>query len=204
MCLLNLTRYAKSYLETCGDKNMRKAITIGVIGFGLLAGCGDTTNVNYMYRDKPTTKSQKARDILSCEVFASKEVAVSNQTSTTPVFTTPTYTTPVSCYTGYGGYTSCTGGQTMGGQTYGGNLVTTDTNAGLRKRVVAQCLSNKGYKTTPFPVPFCAKDQIPSGYVTSKTILQKPVDGACAIDPVEPSGGSVILLPKDQLKPNKS
>lgn len=181
---------------------MRKAFVVGIVAVGLLAGCQVATNSGYMYRDKPTTKSKKAEAMLSCEVFATKEVPVSNQTSTTPTFRTPTYTTPVSCYTGYGGYTSCSGGQTTGGQTFGGNLVTKDANLDLRNRVYNQCMVNKGYKTTPFPIPICAEEQIPAGYVTSKTILRKPVQGSCAINGANNSG-SVILLPKDQLKPNK-
>ena len=181
---------------------MRLGLVSAIVGIGLLAGCQASTNTQYMYRDKPTTKSQKADAILSCDVYAAKEVPVSNQTSTTPTYRTPTYTTPVSCYTGYGGYTSCSGGQTTGGQTIGGNLVTRDANLGLRSRVRNQCLEKKGYKRTSFPIPYCAEAQIPVGYVTSKTILQKPVQGSCAIRGANNSG-SVILLPKDQLKPNK-
>ena len=85
------------------------------------------------------------RILLKCEVEAAQQVPVNNQTSTTPVFTTPTYTTPVSCYTGYGGYTTCSGGQTMGGQTYGGNVVTSDANLGLRQRLQDQCMADRGY-----------------------------------------------------------
>jgi len=181
---------------------MRKAVVIGIVGIGLLTGCQAATNSVYKYRDKPTTKFQKAEALLSCEVSAAKEIPVSNQTSTTPTFRTPTYTTPVSCYTSYGGYTSCSGGQTTGGQTFGGNLVTQDANLDLRGRVYEQCLVEKGYKTTPFPIPLCAEEQIPAGYVTSQTILQKPVQGSCVINGAN-SSGSVILLPKDQLEPNK-
>ena len=170
----------------------------------MLAGCETvTTNSAYLYKDIPSTKAQKAKAILDCEIYAAKEVPVSNQTSTTPRWTTPVYTTPVSCYGGYGGYTSCYGGQTSGGQTFGGNTVTRDANSGLREQVLDQCLANKDYRKTSFPIPICLTEQIPQGYANSSTLVLKPVHGSCVIDGGR-FGGSVILLPKDQLKPNKA
>lgn len=184
---------------------MRINLNCGLAAIFLVAGCsGETTNSAYMYREKPTTKTQKASAMLQCEVYSTKEVPASNQTSVTPQYRTPTYTTPVNCYTGYGGYTSCTGGQTYGGNIVGGNVSTTDANSGLRYRLYKSCMAEKGYKTTEFPLPMCRKEQIPAGYVTPETILHAPVEGACAINPTQAQGGSVILLPRDQLSPNKS
>lgn len=181
---------------------MKKSLVCGLASAVMLAGCMTaTTNDSYMYRDAPTTRQQKADAMLACEVYATKEVPTSNQTSTTPVYRTPTYTTPVYCNT-IGGFTSCTGGQTIGGNIVGGDVVTTDVNLGLRERVFANCMAKKGFRMTPFPIPICDQAQIPPGYVSSKTILHRPVKGACVINGVNGSG-SVLLLPEDQLRPNK-
>ena len=104
---------------------MRKALVVGVFGLGLLGGCMQSSP-QLFYLKTGSVGQEHNRILLKCEVEAAQQVPVNNQTSTTPVFTTPTYTTPVSCYTGYGGYTTCSGGQTMGGQTYGGNVVTSE------------------------------------------------------------------------------
>ena len=183
---------------------MRNILVLGFVSAGLLAGCGPQMNENYAYKPKPTTKGQKAKDLLDCGVKASQAVPTDNR-----IASTPTYTTPVSCNTygtvstyggfgSYGGNTYCTGGQTYGGQTY-----SYDANAGLRDKVYTQCMAEKGYLTTTFPIPYCKPEQVPAGYITASTILHEPVEGACAIDGTDAYDGSVILLPEDQLVPNK-
>lgn len=183
---------------------MRINFTFGLVAICLITGCNVSSNTEYMYREKPTTKSQKASAMLECEVYATKEIPASNQTSATPQYKTPTYTTPVSCYTGYGGYTTCTGGQAYGGNVVGGNVITKDVNSDLRYRLYKSCMAERGYKTTKFPLPMCRNEQIPLGYLTPETVLHAPVEGACAINPNQSGGGSVILLPRDQLAPNKT
>ena len=183
---------------------MRSLLVLGFVGTVFLAGCGPQMNVNYNYKPQPTTKGQKAKDLLDCAVKASQAVPTNNR-----IATTPTYTTPVACntygavstYGGFGSYsgnTYCTGGQTYGGQNY-----SYDANAELRNKVENQCMVEKGYLTTRIPIPYCKQEQIPAGYITSSTILHEPVAGACAIDGTDEFDGSVILLPNDQLVPNR-
>ena len=71
---------------------MKSSFFISLASAVILAGCMTATNDAYMYRDAPTTRQQKAEAMLACEVYATKEVPTSNQTSTTPVYRTPTYT----------------------------------------------------------------------------------------------------------------
>lgn len=177
---------------------MRKLLVLGIVSVGLLAGCGGQKyNDVYAYKIEPTTKEQKAKDLLHCSVKAAQTVPTN-----TKVETTPRYTTPVSCssYTSYGGYidTDCTGGQTYGGQTY-----SYDANATLRDKVYSQCMIDRGYLTTTTPIPLCEPEQIPTGYITAMTIVHEPKAGACAINGTDQYDGSVILLPEDQLVPNK-
>ena len=181
---------------------MRKGVVAGIVGVGLLAGCATLgTNSNYLYKDTPTTRSEKADDVLTCKVSAANEVPVSNQSSTTPTWTTPVITSPVSCYTS-GGYTNCTGGVTTGGQTMGGNLVTMDVNRELRSRVEDRCLANKGYIRTSFPIPTCSAEQVPAGFVSNNSILYEPTEGSCVVNGTA-GNGSVVLRPQDQLVPNR-
>ena len=131
-------------METNGDDKMYKALIAGIVGLGLLSGCIKSPPQPF-YLKTGSTSQEHNRILLKCEVEAAQKIPVSNQASTTPVFTTPTYTTPVSCYSGYGGYVTCSGGQTTGGQTYGGNVVISDANLGLRQRLQDQCMADKGY-----------------------------------------------------------
>ena len=174
---------------------MRSLLVLGFVSVGLLAGCGPQMNDQYMYKERPVSKKQKASDMISCAVDAAKQVPASTQ-----VGTTPTFTTPVSCssYTTYGGYidTDCTGGQTYGGQTY-----SYDANQGLRDTVYSQCMAKQGYSRTATPIPVCKPEQIPVGYVSDTTKVHKPIEGSCVIEGTNYSG-SVLLLPKDQLIPN--
>ena len=177
---------------------MLKFSLIGLVSVALLSGCGGQKyNDAYAYKIEPTTKGQKAKDLLDCSVQAAQAVPTN-----TKVETTPRYTTPVSCssYTSYGGYvdTDCTGGQTYGGQTY-----SYDANATLREKVRLQCMADRGYLTTTNPIPYCEPEQVPAGYITAMTIVHEPKAGACAINGTDQYDGSVILLPEDQLVPNK-
>ncbi|MDB3864713.1 hypothetical protein N9296_01220 [Amylibacter sp.] len=185
---------------------MLRALIFGVISIGLFSGCTSkepTLNSFYMYKDAPIKHSQKRKDVISCQALAAKEVPASNQSSTTPTFTIPKYTSPVYCTTGYLGMTTCTGGQTTGGQTIGGNLVTSDANINLRNRFTDECLRNKGYIFTSYPIPQCRNQQIPGSYYDKNydPIIFEPIKGSCVINNHN-GGGSVVLLPKEQLSPN--
>ena len=78
---------------------MRNLFVMGLISFGLLAGCGPQMNDQYMYKERPVSKKQKASDMISCAVDAAKQVPASAQVGTTPTFTTSaTSTTPRQVY----------------------------------------------------------------------------------------------------------
>ena len=108
-----------------------------------VAGC-QTTTVQYAYKPN-TSVTQKDRDSLECEVYATRLINPNVQTGTTPTFTTPTQT---NCYT-IGNSVQCytTGGQTTGGQAY-----SYDANAALRQDVVQQCMADRGYTFSAIPI----------------------------------------------------
>lgn len=120
---------------------MRKLLVLGFVGVGLLAGCGVSEPDRAFFYKENTKYSEANKTLTDCQVEAAQKVPVSNNS-----YTTPTWTTPVSCSTSYG-YTNC-----YGGNTYGGNLVTQDTNLPLRDRVTEQCLVDKGYYVGRVPV----------------------------------------------------
>lgn len=89
-----------------------------------------------------------------CQVEALRDVPQSVAVGTQPSYTTPVQT---NCYnTGYSAQCSSTGGQIIGGQTY-----SYDPNAGLRNRVEAQCMANRGFSLVSLLV--CTATQRNSG-----------------------------------------
>ena len=153
---------------------------------GLLAGCDPQLqdSSTYMYKDKPVSLAQKDNDTFDCKVQAAQAVPTDKYSSRTP-----TYTSPVSC-SRYGYNTSCTGGNT-----YGGDLITRDLNVGLRDEYLVRCLANKGYKTTTFPIPQCDPKKVNISYsVNSK--IHKPERGACWVQGTPKA--ALIILPEDQ------
>lgn len=110
---------------------------------GLLAGCGGSQPETAFTYKENTKYSEANRAAMDCLVEAAQKVPVANNS-----YTTPTWTTPVSCSTSFGDI-NC-----YGGNTYGGNLVTQDTNLLLRERVAEQCLVDKGYYVGR--IPFCS------------------------------------------------
>ena len=163
---------------------MKKTLTLMVLCAGLVAGCGEQTNPNYLYNKRPVTFTKKAKDMLDCEVKAAQSIP-----SRTQAYTTPSFTTPVSCY----GYTC------YGGQTIGGNTVMYDANNDLRDRVYNQCMEDKGYLRTSYPIPECKAKQIPEGHLRSNTIIRAPEPGACVVTSVA-GKASVVILKEDLLQ----
>ena len=179
---------------------MKKLILILGLSLGLV-GCGvQQYNSNYGYRTVPTTKQQKAKHIVECETLAASKVPTSTQVGTTPRYTSPVICNTYGNVSSFGSVNAST--NCSGGNTYGGNTYSYDANAQLRREVANRCMADKGYLTTSFPIPYCRPEQIPAGYVNPRTILQKPVEGSCAIDGENMYSGSVVLLPQDQLVPN--
>ena len=182
---------------------------IMLLGIGItLSACAPETNINYLYKTgAPITFKTKTSDVLACQLEGVAKVPSNTQVDTTPSFTLPTYTTPVRCNSygnirgnSYSGSTSCSGGVTTGGKTYGGDSYSYDANKNLRNKVEGECFFKKGYVQTTFPIPFCNPKQIPVGFITNQTLINEPVFGSCS---VSVGNISLILLPHEQLKPNK-
>lgn len=156
----------------------------------LLMGCVSTEQVDYAYKAN-TTNSQKSSDFLDCQVFAAKEVPVSQQIGTTPVYRTPTYVTPMStsCY----GY-SCTttGGQIMGGQVYGGEVYSYDANASLRKDVQRQCMMRKGYNISVAQT--CTASQVPKGLTAAMSDKIKAPEGTYCVAQISERVGVPVKI----------
>ena len=45
----------QSHCETHGDKKMRKALVVGVLGLGLLGGCAETPTITMQFKDQSET-----------------------------------------------------------------------------------------------------------------------------------------------------
>ena len=168
---------------------MHKALVVGIVSLGLLGGCMQSPPQPFYLKTGSTNKEHNSI-LLKCEVEAAQKVPVSNQTSTTPVFKTPTYTTPVSCYSSYGGYTTCSGGQTTGGQIYGGNMVTSDANLGLRQRLQDQCMADQGYILRNLNP--CSDLEIRSGASFPPSVKQPETD---FIECFTPNQSFIVLPP---------
>ena len=114
-----------------------------------------------MYWKEGATPARQLRDTNECEVRALAEVPRALTTSTTPVYTTPTTT---ECETS-GDKVTCV---EYGGQTYGGDVVTTDLNEDLRGRVYGQCMTDRRYRSVVFPA--CTPEQAAGGVIARGTL----------------------------------
>ncbi|GGL52465.1 hypothetical protein [Wenxinia marina] len=123
------------------------------------------------------------RALTACEVDAAREVPANTQIRTTPEFTTPQRTR---CRTSITGEEIC---RTTGGDTIGGDIVSYDSNAGLRTRVVAACMQDQGYAR--ITLPRCSDEA--AARFTHYTAMPQVAPGACAV-PVS-GGGYRIVTP---------
>jgi len=104
-----------------------------------------------MYYKAGVNFTQISNDNTDCQIEATQRVPARTQVTQTPTYTIPTQTTCNSYGTGFGtGYGVSSSAQTLctqsGGQTYGGNIQSYDSNAGLRNQAALQCMSTKGYR----------------------------------------------------------
>lgn len=118
-----------------------------------LGGCATSSYQDYK-AGKPLTsypyKADANRAILQNEMTDCQVNAAQRVPQQTVISTTPTYTTPVQTFCNRVGYqTIC---NSTGGQTYGGNVVTSDANTDLRNRVFYQCMAGKGWEWVNIPV----------------------------------------------------
>ena len=114
-----------------------------------LSACVPSTTSGYW--QEGATEGRTNQAITQCQVESLRAVPPSVAIGTTPRYTTPTQT---SCYnTGYN-RVQCS---STGGQTYGGNTYSYDPNDGLRSRVEAQCMANRGFSVVSLPT--CTSEQ---------------------------------------------
>ncbi|SFP60293.1 hypothetical protein [Tranquillimonas alkanivorans] len=111
----------------------------------LLGGCAAYDG----YYREGAPVAQLDADLLECRVSAVQRVPPNTQIRTTPISRTPVVTRcndDGTCVT--------TGGEVTGGNTY-----SYDANAGLRTRVLNQCMAARGYRRVE--LPYCAGDAPP-------------------------------------------
>ena len=151
-----------------------------ILAFGLL-GCTPEPQSFWYQVNTPVSKLND--DTLGCNLYAAREVPQNTQIATTPTYTTPTNT---SCY-GYGYGASCT---TTGGQTYGGNTYSYDSNAGLRGQLFGSCMTHSGYQNISLPV--CDDAATANGRLY-RGAWPALTAGACVV--ANPNGGYDLVLP---------
>lgn len=155
-----------------------------------LVSCDTVPTVQQIYWKNGTTSVQRSADFTPCEVEALRQVPAAMAVGQSPTYTLPTYSTPAytSCNGaayGYGyGYnyqSNCTttGGSVSGGQTMGGQIYSYDANLGLRQRVGAQCLAQKGWQLVSLPT--CTSDQTKQGVLSATVTPLPPADSVLCV-----------------------
>jgi hypothetical protein len=109
-------------------------------------------------------------DLTECQVQGVNRVPANTQIRTTPITVTPGRRV---CS---GDGTSCTyiRGDIIGGETY-----SYDANAGLRERVVAQCMGARGYR--PVEIPLCPSGARESVLAQAPRTLPTLSSATCAV-----------------------
>ncbi len=126
----------------------RTPLTLLVLAPVLISACAPYSGY---YRDGQSVARLNA-DQTGCEVLAVNSVPPDKRVRTTPLRVVP-------------GETVCNSEQvcvTSAPQVFGGEIYTVDANAGLRNRVAAQCMIDKGYRKVSVPActPAVAKEAV--------------------------------------------
>ena len=114
-------------------KNVLKVVA----AFAVLSGCGPVS----MYYQPGVAVSRLDTDHTNCEVSALRDAPVANQIRRDPSIFIPSRSycnSAGSCYTRPGYWVH-------------GDIYTVDVNAGLRQRVLDQCMQQKGYQQVSIP-----------------------------------------------------
>jgi hypothetical protein len=132
------------------DQPMKANPMVPIFAILLLASCSPLT----IYYKEGAGVSRMQSDLLRCEVSAAQEVPVATEFRSEPPYYVPGRRV---CYRN--GKCYLQGGFFLPGQVY-----TVDANRGLRGRVEAQCMADKGY--SPVSLPRCSSDvarRVPPG-----------------------------------------
>ena len=120
--------------------NLLNAVTF--LSFVLLVSCQSTINDESYYGSLGGDIDVIGEVLKQCELKSVQMVPAN-----TVIQSSPSYTTPITCGPSYGGFNSCTGGDT-----FGGGISSYDANAGLREQVRNDCITSKGVvKITSLP-----------------------------------------------------
>lgn len=112
------------------------------LAFLFIASCQTTSGSGSYYGSANPQRIKISDDLMACKLESIQKVPSNNVISSSP-----TYSTPVTCNTGFGGFTRCTGGNT-----YGGIVSSYDINADLREQIRSECVADKGIiKMTNLP-----------------------------------------------------
>ena len=142
-----------------------------------LAGCGPLT----LYHRPGVSVSRMQADSTECEVQALRDAPVANQIRQNPPVFIPGNTwcnADGQCRTGPGTWVD-------------GGFTSVDVNAGLRDRVMRQCMANRGYQ--PVTLPECSASIKAAVSPAQTTTLPRLGESSCVIR--HGGGGWQIVTP---------
>lgn len=131
----------------------------------VLAGC---LPLSIYYREGAQV-SLMQRETLACEVRALRDAPVANQIRRTP----PRFVPSRRICDGAG---NCT---TRPGYYVPGEVYTVDVNAGLRQRIEAQCMADKGF--VPAKIPACPPGAAKAAVPARTAVLPRLSENSCVI-----------------------
>ncbi|EKE43578.1 putative lipoprotein [Oceaniovalibus guishaninsula JLT2003] len=136
-----------------------------LLGALMLAGCAPYSGY---YRAGATTGAMEAA-LTECQVAAVQRVPPNTQLRRTPILQTQ----PARVY--------CKDDRCIAypARYAGGRAYTTDVNAGLRGRVVRQCMAREGYR--PVTVPLCGSDVPEALRRTAQTRMPPLGPNVCSV-----------------------
>lgn len=130
------------------------------------------------YYAEGVSVAKRDRDDLECDVAALRDAPVANQTRQSA----PIYVPSRSCDRRGRCYR-------RGGYWVPGDIYTVDVNAGLRNRIKAQCMADRGYRPVEIPAcPLAVANAAPAG---ATTVLPRLGPQSCAI---RNDDGSLLIV----------
>lgn len=146
---------------------MRVGLMVGAL-FALV-GCTERS----LWYLQGVSIDQRNRDVLACEVQATRDAPVATQLTQGPQrFIPATSRCHMEYLNGFAHREVCV---TQPARWEAGDITSVDVNAGLRKRVYAQCLADKGYQRISLPKCDTTPAQV-------STRLPHLTEASCAVD----------------------
>jgi hypothetical protein len=163
--------------QHCGSFSVMKRIAFSIAALLALSACD--TGLSFYYKPGQSV-SRLQTDHTNCEVQALRDAPVANEIrQSAPIyFPGRSYCDASGCWSGPGYWA-------------GGHVYTVDTNRGLRQRVLAQCMAQKGYQ--PVDLPACSPAVRSAVAPKQTTVIPKLTESSCAI---RLDGGGWQIVPK--------